>query len=119
MNIKDIEVNKIKLMLCIAPTVEEHDLIEVLTRNGARGCVEFSAKGMASSEILNLLGLSDDVRALVLCCVREEDVPAVKDALMREIFTGHGHGIALVLRVDGFMGAKSLFRFSGDLEDEE
>jgi hypothetical protein len=104
------EINKLKALLCVTNPDDERELVGVLTEAGARGFCEFGALGVASSELLGLLGLADSTRIVVLCLIREEDCAAARDALAKRVYTKPGKGITIVLRVDGFIGARALFK---------
>lgn len=107
---RDVAISKIKLLVCITEGKGERKLVDILHRNGARGIVELPGRGMASSEILQLLGLEDNERAVTLSLARVEDLDVIKAELAQNIYNKPGRGIALVLKVDGFIGVKTVFK---------
>jgi hypothetical protein len=113
------EITKIKTMFCVVNPGQERDLIGVLTEHGAFGFYEFRVEGIAKPDVLSLLGLTDNKRILIVCLARAEDVGAIRAALEERVYTKPGSGIAFVVGVDGFIGARTLYRLARDAENND
>ena len=110
--IMEQDITKLKILICIVGPGHERELVETLTVAGAFGFYEFRAEGMISSELLDLLGLADNKRILTVCLARIEDMPAVCAALDEKVYAKPGAGVAFVVNVDGFIGARTLLRIA-------
>ncbi|GHV01392.1 hypothetical protein FACS1894211_11030 [Clostridia bacterium] len=108
----DTKITKLKTLVCVVNPGKERDLVAVLTDYGAFGFYEFRAEGMVSSEILSLLGLADNKRIMFVCLARAEDMANIRAVLEREIYAKPGDGVAFVVNVDGFIGARTLYRLA-------
>jgi hypothetical protein len=108
----EMEITKLKMLFCVVNPGQERELIGTLADMGAFGFYEFRAEGVAKSDILNLLSLADNKRILIVCLARVEDMNNIRANLEKEVYTKPGNGLAFVTNVDGFIGARTLYRLA-------
>lgn len=85
---------------------------EVSKRNHNPGNITLPARGTAHSDILDLLGLEEHEKEVVLTFVREEDAYQTLQALRQELdLDKPGYGIAFQCPIGLKLGLKSLFGF--------
>ena len=73
-----------------------------------------AARGTADSEILHLMGLSDEQKKVIFSLVREDMAPVVLKKLQEKFDTiKNGKGIAMTLPLTGVIGV-SIYQFLCD-----
>ena len=112
----DITSAEFKILWCAVVPEFEKELMHTLVWGGAHCIAEYAARGSVSSELKQLLGIADDERFAVTAVVRAEEVESIKQKLNRTVFNEGGRGIAIVLKMDAFMGLKTAFKY---IEEEE
>ncbi|MDR0856609.1 MAG: hypothetical protein LBM78_04295 [Clostridiales bacterium] len=102
---------KFKLLLCTADAEREERLVELLGDCQCRPITILPARGGAGSDVLGLLGLEDNRRILVTSFVREEDAAAVAATLREKLYNRMGVGLAVVVDILGYLGAKTAYQY--------
>lgn len=75
------------------------------------------ASGTASTEMLNLLGLSDNEKSVLLSVVREDKAKLALAALDEKFHTiRNGKGIAYTIPMTGTIGV-AIYRFLANIQD--
>lgn len=99
-------------MAIIAPEYEER-VLGFMHGHDAHGISVMSGQGSARSEFFDMLGLEDNKRQVITGFVAEFREEELLTALYEEFLCKHGAGIAFTVKVDGYIGLKSVF--SGNL----
>lgn len=75
----------------------------------------FAASGTASSETLELLGLSDNQKSVIISVINEENAHAALNALEEKFNTiKNGKGIAYTVPMSGTIGAR-IYQFLANI----
>jgi hypothetical protein len=97
-----------KTLIAICNPKMQDWLIERLTAMGASAVNIFLAEGIKRTQLLDLLGFVDNQKILVVCLVKEDNVPQIFELLKTELFTGPNTGIAFTINIDAYAGIKTM-----------
>ena len=105
------DVKKLKLLITIVNRSRALLYLDVIEQFEVNMQMVIYGKGTASSEIINLLGLSESDKAVILSVIKEDKV---KDALetLKEKFekVKHGKGVACTVPLSSVVGV-SIYQF--------
>ena len=108
---KKSDVKKLKLLVTIVPRSRVLLYIDVIEQFEVNMQMVIYGKGTASNEMLNMLGLAETDKAVILSVIKEDKV---KDALetLQEKFTKvkQGKGIAYTIPMSSVIGV-SIYQF--------
>lgn len=111
----------IKLVSVIAAREMEDKVIDAIAKKGGNFVHSVLAKGTATREILNLIGLGSTEKVLLLFSVEEDKIEDVYGVLREEFSFGvkPGKGVAFSIPLTAVGGPVSYRILSGKVEMEE
>ena len=100
---------KIKMLITIVDRENGEDVVRALLREGLHYNMMLMGRGTASSELLDILGLGETEKYVILSFIAEEKIPQVMQMLesdhdLREA----GNGIAFTVPVGSVGGPRTL-----------
>jgi hypothetical protein len=97
-----------KALIAICNPKSQEWLLERLTVMGASAINIFLASGIKKTQLLDLLGLVDNQKILIVCLIGEEVAPQMLELLKNELFTEPNTGIAFTINIDAYAGIKTM-----------
>ncbi|MDD2189297.1 MAG: hypothetical protein PHV71_01055 [Eubacteriales bacterium] len=114
---KQPAVKRIKLLVAIVDRGKGDTVAEILRDSGVTFNMIAPAACDSGSDIMDVLGLSNQERDMILSVVTEDKVPAVMQKLLYKLdLDERGNGIAFTIPIIGVSGPKALRYMSGDFE---
>ena len=102
---------KLKLLITVVNREKVELFTDLLQAFEINMQMVFSARGTASSEILNLMGLEESGKSVIFSIIREDKAPAALRMLEEKFATiRRGKGIAYTVPLSGMIGV-SLYQF--------
>ncbi len=105
---------KYKYFMAIILPKDEERAVGIMQAHGAHGLLVMSGEGSAGPAIGELLGFSDNKKEIITGFVSEIQERELLESLYDGLLKEHGAGVAFTIRIDGFIGLKSMF--VGDLQ---
>lgn len=103
---------KFKLLIVIVPFSQQREIEGYLRSKNIRGINSIRATGTAKSDVLDILGISDTEKYLMMCLVKSVNCQEVLQDLTPHL-SHHGTGIALTIDIQAYAGLKTIFNFKG------
>ncbi|MBQ8816645.1 MAG: hypothetical protein IJZ84_05125 [Lachnospiraceae bacterium] len=108
---KSSDIRKLKLLVTIVNRSKETYYIDLLEQFEVNMQVVLYGSGTANSEMLNMLGLAETEKAIILSCVREDRVEEIKHALDEKFHKiRNGKGIAYTIPLQSVVGV-AIYQF--------
>lgn len=109
-----ISMNRLKLLITVVNRAKADSFVDRIQGFGANVQMILFGHGTANQEMLQMLGLTDTEKAVILSIITENNVQAAMDGLT-DMFNSikDGKGIAYTIPFSSIIGA-SVFRFLSD-----
>ncbi len=108
-------MNGLKFLTLITNREYSEQYIEFFKQHEMCGVLDFFANGTASASTLYYLGIEKTEKVIFDLMVRDEKIPDIKRALLRDMnLGGAGNGIAIFLPVDALGGEAAKKQLIGD-----
>lgn len=105
------DIKKLKLLITVVNRSKETYFIDLLEQFEVNMQMVVYGKGTANSEMLNLLGLAESEKAIIISCVREDKIKDIKNTLSEKFKKiRNGKGIAYTIPMQSIVGA-SIYQF--------
>ena len=109
--ISGLAIKKLKLLITIVNKSKATFFIDLLEQFEVNMQMVIAGKGTANSEMLNLLGLVESDKAVILSVVREDKISDVLETLKEKFDkVKHGKGIAYTISMQSVIGV-SIYQF--------
>ena len=109
--ISGLAIKKLKLLITIVNKSKATFFIDLLEQFEVNMQMVIAGKGTANSEMLNLLGLVESDKAVILSIVREDKISDVLETLKEKFDkVKHGKGIAYTISMQSVIGV-SIYQF--------
>lgn len=109
---------KVKLMFTVVDRRKGEHVVKLYQSEGLFINFLLMGRGTASSDLLDILGLGDTEKYLILTPIREEKIGPVFARLRDEMnIMEAGHGIAFTMPISSVGGPNLLKLFSGVIRD--
>ena len=102
----------LKGLIVIVERKRAEKICAAIKKAGAHFENIFLGTGTARSEVLSVLGM-DSEKAVILSTVANENFPAGKEALIKDLKFGKGGGIAFTVPVSAVSGPASMLILTG------
>ena len=113
---KNVVSEKLELMVTIVNRNKADFYIDLIQSFEVNMQLSLSASGTASTEMLNLLGLSDNEKSVLLSIIREDQIKPALEALDEKFRTiRNGKGIAYTIPMTGTIGV-AIYRFLANIQ---
>lgn len=111
------DIKKLKMLVTVVNRSKETYFIDLLEQFEVNMQMVIYGKGTANSEMLNMLGLAETEKSVIISCVREDKVPKIK-ATLEEKFKKirNGKGIAYTVPVQSVVGA-AVYQFLSNYKE--
>lgn len=110
---------KLKLLFTIVNREKAELYTDLLQSFGVNMQLYMSAQGTASTEVLDLLGLSHSEKAVIVSVIREDKSKAAMSFLEEKFRTiKNGKGIAYTVPMTGTIGV-AIYQFLANMKTEE
>lgn len=101
--------HKMKMLVTIVDRENGEDIVATLKENGSYYNMMLMGRGTAPSELIDLLGLGDTAKYVILSFAASENVPRLLQTLQENHrFCEAGNGIAFTVPMDGIGGPTTL-----------
>ncbi len=107
-------IKKIYILVMILPVNKRDLFFDITERFAVNYHLSFMASGIASDEIVNLLGLGDLTKSLSLSFIREDNAKDCLDAIEDKINQIGIQAVAFTIPLDSLMGMSD-YLFLADL----
>ncbi len=115
---RSVSKKRIKILVTIVDRGQGQRVTEICTREGSDFHLSFMGRGTANSEIMDILGLGESKRDIVLSVAAEERLPAIMDRLRKELELDQpGGGIAFTIPISSVGGPMTLQFISGAADE--
>lgn len=112
--------HKMKMLVTIVDRENGEDIVATLRENGFYYNMMLMGRGTAPSEFIDLLGLGDTAKYVILSFIPSEKIPDVLRSLQYDHqFCEAGSGIAFTVPMDGVGGPTTLEFLSQLLLNQE
>lgn len=109
-------MDKLKLLFIITSRADEPAISELVSRLGGALTASTFCKGTAKSDLLEVLGISDTEKSLVLATAKESTIKVIYNVLVDVYkFNEQGTGIAFSVPISAVGGPATLKLLSGAL----
>ena len=109
--ISGLAIKKLKLLITVVNKSKATFFIDLLEQFEVNMQMVIAGKGTANSEMLNLLGLVESDKAVILSVVREDKISDVLETLKEKFDkVKHGKGIAYTISMQSVIGV-SIYQF--------
>lgn len=109
--ISGLAIKKLKLLITVVNKSKATFFIDLLEQFEVNMQMVIAGKGTANSEMLNLLGLVESDKAVILSIVREDKISDVLETLKEKFDkVKHGKGIAYTISMQSVIGV-SIYQF--------
>ena len=107
-------MKELNCFLCIIRRKETDEFVRFFEKNGVRTVLTANCEGTAQSKTLDLLGVEEVEKTLLLCVLRQEKLRTVIRHLSTDMQIDlPGRGVGLALPIDGVGGESTLELLSG------
>lgn len=106
-------MSALKEMFIIIERKHTEKLCHALKDLGAHSRFTIPAMGTARSDLLQVLGLDEREKTLVITTVTTNNIPQIKELLVKKFRFGRGGGIAFTTDVNSVAGPASLMILTG------
>ncbi len=111
-------MNALKLLFIIIDRDKTQDVMDSISSYGSIFETTVLARGTARSDLLDILGIGESEKGLILFSLKQENIEKVYDILREEFkFSEPGRGIAFTVPVSAVGGAATLKIMSGEILD--
>lgn len=109
------DVKKLKILITIIDRSKALFYVDLLEQYEVNVQMVMYGKGTANSEMLDLLGLSESNKAVIISCIREDKVKDALDTLNEKFHkVKNGKGIAYTIPMDSIIGVSMYQLLSND-----
>ena len=109
------DIKKLKLLITVVNRSKETYFIDLLEQFEVNMQMVVYGKGTANSEMLNLLGLAESEKAIIISCVREDKIKEALETLDEKFHkVKNGKGIAFTVALDSIIGVSMYQLLSND-----
>jgi len=99
------KIEKLKVLCVIAPRTHGAFYTKAFSELDVSCCFEVYGRGMATKEIIDILGISDNKKTLVVALIKESDLEKVKNMIRNRFnVSNSSRGIAFTIPVDSMAG---------------
>lgn len=110
-------IKKVKFLIVILGRGKGEAATEILRESGVTYNMIAHANFTSGSDIIGVLGLSNQERDMILSVVTEDKVPNIMQKLLYKLDLDEpGNGIAFTIPIVGVSGPKALRYISGNFE---
>ena len=114
---KNLAPQKLKLLFTVVNRKKAEFYADFLQSFEVNMQLTLAAKGTAGAEILNLLGISDSEKSVIISVIKEEKASKALSALDEKFRTiKNGKGIAYTVPMSGTIGV-AIYRFLANISD--
>ncbi len=116
---RNVSKRRVKILVTIVDRGLGQRVVELCTREGSDFHLSFMGRGTANSEIMDILGLGESKKDIVLSVAAEEHLPGMMEALRAELELDQpGGGIAFTIPISSVGGPMTLQFISGAEQPE-
>lgn len=113
---KNLAPKKLQLLITVVNRKKTEFYTDFLQEFEVNMQLSFAADGTASTETLNLLGLSDSEKSVIFSVIKEENAAKALAALEEKFSTiKNGKGIAFTVPMTGTIGV-AIYQFLANLQ---
>ena len=106
---------KLKLLVTVVNRKKAEFYADVLHAFEVNLQITLNATGTANTEMMNLLGLTESDKSVILSVIREDQAPAALKALEEKFYTiKNGKGIAYTVPMTGTIGV-AIYQFLANI----
>lgn len=108
-------VKKLKILVTVIDKSKTLFYVDLLEQYEVNFQMVISGKGTANSEMLSLLGISEQDKSVIISCVREDRVKEILETLNEKFNkVKNGKGIAYTIPMDSIIGVSMYQLLSND-----
>lgn len=108
-------VKKLKILVTVIDKSKTLFYVDLLEQYEVNFQMIISGKGTANSEMLSLLGISEQDKSVIISCVREDRVKEILETLNEKFNkVKNGKGIAYTIPMDSIIGVSMYQLLSND-----
>ena len=108
-------VKKLKILVTVIDKSKTLFYVDLLEQYEVNFQMVISGKGTANSEMLSLLGISEQDKSVIISCVREDRVKEILETLNEKFHkVKNGKGIAYTIPMDSIIGVSMYQLLSND-----
>ena len=112
---KNLAPKKLQLLVTVVNRKKAEFYADFLQEFEANMQLSFAAEGTANTEMLNLLGLSENEKSVIFSIIKEENAPKALQALEEKFATiKNGKGIAFTVPMTGTIGV-AIYQFLANI----
>ena len=108
-------VKKLKILVTVIDKSKTLFYVDLLEQYEVNFQMVISGKGTANSEMLSLLGISEQDKSVIISCIREDRVKEILETLNEKFNkVKNGKGIAYTIPMDSIIGVSMYQLLSND-----